>query len=161
MSAEGQIARSGVGEPTAQEPMSERQPEQYSLAMILGVWAAAALPMALNTPRRVDVDDRRRGKRRTSPPASLHIPQPPGTRVDQAPYPQAPLSVLPYPDQRPLRLGGHREPPELPRIEGERAGTVEPLQTSGGHPSGAKSSGSARMARKTTGRSSSRSMLAW
>jgi uncharacterized protein len=46
MSAEGQIARSGVGEPTAQEPMSERQPEQYSLAMILGVWAAAALPMA-------------------------------------------------------------------------------------------------------------------
>jgi membrane protease YdiL (CAAX protease family) len=46
MSAEGQIARSGAGEPTAQEPMSERRTEQYSLAMILGVWAAAALPMA-------------------------------------------------------------------------------------------------------------------
>jgi uncharacterized protein len=46
MSAEEQFARSGVGEHTAQEPMSERQTEQYSLAMILGVWAAAALPMA-------------------------------------------------------------------------------------------------------------------
>ena len=46
MSAEGQIAHGGVGEPTVDGPMSERQTEQYSLAMILGVWAAAALPMA-------------------------------------------------------------------------------------------------------------------
>ena len=42
MRAEGQIARGGVGESTVQGPQSE----QYSLAKILGVWAAAALPMA-------------------------------------------------------------------------------------------------------------------
>jgi uncharacterized protein len=46
MSAEGQIARSGVGESTLRGPPSEQQVEQYSLARILGVWAAAALPMA-------------------------------------------------------------------------------------------------------------------
>jgi uncharacterized protein len=46
MSAEGQIARGGgVGEPTLERPLSERQTEQYSLAKILGIWAAAALPM--------------------------------------------------------------------------------------------------------------------
>src|SRR5215218_2376256 len=33
-------------ESTLQEPPSESQSEQYSLAKILGVWAAAALPMA-------------------------------------------------------------------------------------------------------------------
>src|SRR5215211_7556338 len=32
-------------ESTLQEPPSESQSEQYSLAKILGVWAAAALPM--------------------------------------------------------------------------------------------------------------------
>jgi uncharacterized protein len=42
MSAEGQMARGGVGESTVDGPLSE----QYSLAKILGVWAAAALPMA-------------------------------------------------------------------------------------------------------------------
>ena len=47
MSAEGQIARGGAeGESTVDEPPSERQSEQYSLAKILGIWAAAALPMA-------------------------------------------------------------------------------------------------------------------
>jgi membrane protease YdiL (CAAX protease family) len=46
MSTEGQIARGGVGESTVQGPPSERQSEQYSLAKILGIWAAAALPMA-------------------------------------------------------------------------------------------------------------------
>ena len=46
MSAEGQIARSGVGVSTLQGPMSEGRTEQYSLAKILGIWAAAALPMA-------------------------------------------------------------------------------------------------------------------
>src|SRR5215212_9884457 len=46
MRAEGQIARGGVGESTVQGPPSERQSEQYSLAKILGIWAAAALPMA-------------------------------------------------------------------------------------------------------------------
>jgi uncharacterized protein len=45
MSSEGQIARGGVGEPTLERPLSERQTEQYSLAKILGIWAAAALPM--------------------------------------------------------------------------------------------------------------------
>jgi len=45
MSAEGQIARGGVGEPTLERPLSERQTEQYSLAKILDIWAAAALPM--------------------------------------------------------------------------------------------------------------------
>src|SRR5215207_4434056 len=46
MSAEGNIARGGgVGEPTLERPLSERQTEQYSLAKILGIWAAAALPM--------------------------------------------------------------------------------------------------------------------
>ena len=46
MSAEGQIVRGGVGEATVQGPPSESQSEQYSLAKILGIWAAAALPMA-------------------------------------------------------------------------------------------------------------------
>lgn len=46
MSAEGQIARGGVGESTVQGPPSESRTEQYSLAKILGIWAAAALPMA-------------------------------------------------------------------------------------------------------------------
>src|SRR5215210_6182424 len=45
MRVEGQIVRGGVGEPTLQGPPSESQSEQYSLAKILGVWAAAALPM--------------------------------------------------------------------------------------------------------------------
>jgi len=46
MSAEGQIARGGVaGESTVEGPPSESQSEQYSLAKILGIWAAAALPM--------------------------------------------------------------------------------------------------------------------
>ena len=34
-------------EPTVQAPPGEDQSEQYSLAKILGVWAAAALPMGL------------------------------------------------------------------------------------------------------------------
>jgi uncharacterized protein len=46
MSAEGQIARSGVGESTLEGPMSEGRTEQYSLAKIVGIWTAAALPMA-------------------------------------------------------------------------------------------------------------------
>jgi uncharacterized protein len=46
MRVEGQIVRGGVGEPTLQGPPSESQSEQYSLAKILGIWAAAALPMA-------------------------------------------------------------------------------------------------------------------
>jgi membrane protease YdiL (CAAX protease family) len=46
MRAEGQIARGGVQrEPTVEGPPSESQTEQYSLAKILGIWAAAALPM--------------------------------------------------------------------------------------------------------------------
>src|SRR5215211_7496432 len=46
MKAKGQIARGGAeGESTVDEPPSESQSEQYSLAMILGIWAAAALPM--------------------------------------------------------------------------------------------------------------------
>jgi membrane protease YdiL (CAAX protease family) len=46
MSAEGQIAGGGVErESTAGGPSSERLSEQYSLAKILGIWAAAALPM--------------------------------------------------------------------------------------------------------------------
>ena len=44
--AEGQIARSGVeGESTVEEMPRESISEQYSLAKILGIWAAAALPM--------------------------------------------------------------------------------------------------------------------
>ena len=46
MSAEGQIARSRAGESTLQGPPSESLSQQYSLAKILGIWAAAALPMA-------------------------------------------------------------------------------------------------------------------
>jgi uncharacterized protein len=46
MSAEGETAGGGAErESTVQAPPSERQSEQYSLAKILGVWAAAALPM--------------------------------------------------------------------------------------------------------------------
>jgi CAAX protease family protein len=46
MRPEGQIARGEVGKSTVQEPPGETHDEQYSLAKILGVWAAAALPMA-------------------------------------------------------------------------------------------------------------------
>ena len=45
MSAEGQIARGRAGESTLQGPPSESLSQQYSLAKILGIWAAA-LPMA-------------------------------------------------------------------------------------------------------------------
>src|SRR5215218_8734468 len=46
MGAEGQSAGGGAEmESTLQEPPSESQSEQYSLGKILGVWAAAALPM--------------------------------------------------------------------------------------------------------------------
>src|SRR5215212_8131606 len=58
----------------------------------------------LYAPRRVDVNDRHRRQRRPSPPAALDVPQPPGARVDQAPYPQASLPVLPYPDEGTLRV---------------------------------------------------------
>jgi hypothetical protein len=47
MSGEGQIAGEGVGGSTVEGPPSESQSEQYSLAKILGIWAAAALPMGL------------------------------------------------------------------------------------------------------------------
>jgi uncharacterized protein len=44
--AKGQIARGGAErESTVEGPPSERQTKQYSLAKILGIWAAAALPM--------------------------------------------------------------------------------------------------------------------
>ena len=46
MSAEWQIARGRAGESTLQGPPSESLSQQYSLAKILGIWAAAALPMA-------------------------------------------------------------------------------------------------------------------
>ena len=46
MRAEGQSARGAEGESTVRGPPSESLSEQYSLAKILGVWAAAALPMA-------------------------------------------------------------------------------------------------------------------
>ena len=47
MSAEGQPATGGVErEPQIEVMSSEKQSEQYSLAKILGVWAAATLPMA-------------------------------------------------------------------------------------------------------------------
>ena len=47
MRAEGQIARGGVEwASTVEGPPSESLGEQYSLAKILGVWTAAALPMA-------------------------------------------------------------------------------------------------------------------
>src|SRR3712207_1048158 len=46
ISAEGQIVRGGAERgSTAQAPPSESQTNQYSLAKILGIWAAAALPM--------------------------------------------------------------------------------------------------------------------
>ena len=48
--AEGQNAGGGVQrESTGQGPPSESLSEQYSLAKILGIWAAAALPMDLLT----------------------------------------------------------------------------------------------------------------
>jgi uncharacterized protein len=47
--AEGQTARGGAGESTEQRPPNESQIEQYSLAKILGIWAAAALPMGALT----------------------------------------------------------------------------------------------------------------
>src|SRR5215217_2127125 len=47
MSADGRIARGGVGEPTVGESPSEMQSEQYSLAKILGIWALAAAPMGI------------------------------------------------------------------------------------------------------------------
>jgi CAAX protease family protein len=44
--AEGQISRGGAeGESAVEGTQSESQTEQYSLAKILGIWAAAALPM--------------------------------------------------------------------------------------------------------------------
>src|SRR3712207_6217182 len=44
--AGGQTARGGVArQSTIDAPPSESQSEQYSLAKILGIWAAAALPM--------------------------------------------------------------------------------------------------------------------
>jgi membrane protease YdiL (CAAX protease family) len=47
MRAEEQNVPGAVeGEPTVQAPPGEDQSEQYSLAKILGIWAAAALPMA-------------------------------------------------------------------------------------------------------------------
>jgi hypothetical protein len=47
MGAEGQMARGGAArESTLQGPPSESLSEQYSLK-ILGIWAVAALPMAL------------------------------------------------------------------------------------------------------------------
>ena len=46
MSAEGQIARGRAGESKLQGQQSESLSQQYSLAKILGIWAAAALPMA-------------------------------------------------------------------------------------------------------------------
>ena len=46
MRAEGQIGHGGVArESTVEGPPSESQTEQYSMAKILGIWAAAALPM--------------------------------------------------------------------------------------------------------------------
>jgi uncharacterized protein len=46
MRAQGQSARGGVErEFTVEGPPSESQMEQYSLAKIVGIWAAAALPM--------------------------------------------------------------------------------------------------------------------
>src|SRR5215213_1520060 len=71
----------------------------------------------------------------------MDIPQPPGAVVDQTPYLQASLPVPPYPDQRPLRVGSHREPPEFPRFEGERAGKFEPLQILGWPPLGVEERG--------------------
>jgi len=47
MSADGRIARGGVGDPTVGESPSETQSEQYSLAKILGIWALAAAPMGI------------------------------------------------------------------------------------------------------------------
>src|SRR5215211_7429444 len=93
-------------------------------------------PVRLDAPRRVDVDDRRRRYRRPGAPSALDVPQPTGARVDQAPYPQVPLPVPPYPDEGTLRVGSHREPPELPRIERERAGKRELLQALGRSPPG-------------------------
>src|ERR687897_438945 len=95
----------------------------------------------LYAPRRVDVDDRRRRKRRPGSPAAIDVPQPPGTRVDQTPYPQASLPVRSYPDEGTLRVGGYRESPELPRIEGKRAGQREPLEALGRPPLGGEKRG--------------------
>jgi membrane protease YdiL (CAAX protease family) len=47
MSGEGQIAGGAEGESTVEGLPSESQSKQYSLAKILGIWAAAALPMGL------------------------------------------------------------------------------------------------------------------
>ena len=56
MSAEGQTAHGGVErESTVDGPPSESLSEQYSLAKILGIWAAAALlgdTLALSYPSR-------------------------------------------------------------------------------------------------------------
>src|SRR5215211_5412838 len=46
MNAEGQIGRGGVEGVSAVEG-TPSQSEQYSLAKILGIWAAAALPMGV------------------------------------------------------------------------------------------------------------------
>jgi hypothetical protein len=47
MGGEGQVAHGGVGGSSVTGRLSERQSEQYSLAKILGVWAAAVLPMGV------------------------------------------------------------------------------------------------------------------
>src|SRR5918997_3318842 len=71
----------------------------------------------------------------------MDVPQPPGTGVDQAPYLQASLLVPSYPDQRPLGIGSYREPPDFPRIKGERARKFEPLQILGWPPLGVEERG--------------------
>ena len=53
--AERQIARGGVGESTVDGPPSESLSEQYSLAKILGIWAAAALPQRTDRDRRAQL----------------------------------------------------------------------------------------------------------
>src|SRR3712207_7513752 len=60
--------------------------------------------------------------------AALDVPQPSGTRVDQTPYPQASLAVPPDPDERPLRVGGYREPPEFPRRSEEHTSELQSRQ---------------------------------
>ena len=48
MSGAGQTSTGGVeSEPTVEGASSGRQSEQYSLAKILGIWAAGAVPMGI------------------------------------------------------------------------------------------------------------------
>src|SRR5215218_38034 len=95
----------------------------------------------LHAPRRGDVYDRRLRQRRPGSSAAVDVPQPPGTRVDQTPYPQASLPVRSYPDECTLRVSSNREPPEFPRIEGEQAGKREPLEALGRPPLGGEERG--------------------